>query len=379
MIVSGLRKLRIAWSICGLTLFLVVAVDLALSILFDGGQNSEDLSADLRRNGFPDEPWVVGFLEETARSAGVDWKPYVYWQRKPFQGDYINVGEEGIRKTWQPDDPRAAHGREIFMFGGSTLWGSGARDGHTIPSELARLFANDGMETAITNFGETGYVTTQEVIRLTLELQKGNVPRLVIFYDGVNDVFSSLQAGRAGWPQNEAHRVAEFNILGSRRRLFREASRTGFERSGIGQFARWARRGMEAAADVAPRLASEALARETVEYYEKNVDIVEGLGRAFGFEAAFFWQPAIFTKTPLTPYEEDRERDHRYAAEMYRSATAHVRGHQGLMGRPHFFDLSGVFENDPAQRYVDFCHTNESANRKIASRIYEKVKLLLSS
>ena len=51
---------------------------------------------------------------------------------------------------------------------------------------------------------------------LELELQRGNVPDVVIFYDGVNDVFSTFQNGASGLPQNEASRVEEF---GSRNRV----------------------------------------------------------------------------------------------------------------------------------------------------------------
>jgi hypothetical protein len=37
------------------------------------------------------------------------------------------------------------------------------------------------------NFGESGFVSTQSVIQLMQELQSGNIPHLVIYYDGVND------------------------------------------------------------------------------------------------------------------------------------------------------------------------------------------------
>ena len=50
------------------------------------------------------------------------------------------------------------------MFGGSTMWGTGARDACTIPSLLARALQGRGMSLEIINFGETGYVRTQEVI-----------------------------------------------------------------------------------------------------------------------------------------------------------------------------------------------------------------------
>ena len=63
--------------------------------------------------------------------------------------------------------------------------------------------------------GESGYVNTQSLLALELELRGGNVPDEVIFYDGVNDVFSTFQNNEAGLPQNEQNRATEFNLLQS--------------------------------------------------------------------------------------------------------------------------------------------------------------------
>jgi hypothetical protein len=85
----------------------------------------------------------------------------------------------------------------------------------------------------------------------------------------------------------------------------------------------------------------------------------------------FFWQPAIFTKKSLTPYEQERQGQHGYAAQMFRKVTTLVREDSALQNKANFLDLSRVFENDDAQRYLDFCHTNESGNLEIALRMRE--------
>jgi hypothetical protein len=113
---NALKRLQAIWSIVGVTLLLVVAVDFALAILLKGSEEVEDLAASVRRKGLPDEPWVEGFLDETARSAQVEWKPYVYWQRKAFQV-IINVGTDGVRQTWLPEPPATQRkSAAIFMF-----------------------------------------------------------------------------------------------------------------------------------------------------------------------------------------------------------------------------------------------------------------------
>ncbi len=67
------------------------------------------------------------------------------------------------------------------MFGGSTLWGTGVKDEHTIPSFLQSFL---GKDYDVYNYGETGYVSMQELNYLLHMLAKGNIPEAVIFYDG---------------------------------------------------------------------------------------------------------------------------------------------------------------------------------------------------
>ena len=56
------------------------------------------------------------------------------------------------------------------------------------------------------------------MMELFLQLREGNIPDLVVFYDGVNDVFSAYQQGKAGIPQNENNREKEFNSIRSKKR-----------------------------------------------------------------------------------------------------------------------------------------------------------------
>ena len=64
------------------------------------------------------------------------------------------------------------------------MWGEGARDDYTIPSWLQRFIYQTTYRARITNFGQEAYVSTQEVLVLFEQFQKGNIPDIVIFYDG---------------------------------------------------------------------------------------------------------------------------------------------------------------------------------------------------
>ncbi|HEU4371681.1 MAG TPA: hypothetical protein VFV05_25955 [Methylomirabilota bacterium] len=107
-------------------------------------------------------------------------------RRKPFKGKCVTVNQRGFRATWNErggaDDLR----RNVWLFGGSSIWGSGARDDYTIPSSLSKLLAERFPGVFKVNMGETGYVSTQEVITLLKEVQRGEAPHVVIFHNLLN-------------------------------------------------------------------------------------------------------------------------------------------------------------------------------------------------
>ena len=115
----------------------------------------------------------------------VHFEPYYHWKQFEHVGKYINIDASGVRKTVK--DPNVKGGKKIFMFGGSTLWGHGSPDESTIPS-IVQSHLGDAYE--VYNFGEDGFVSTQELNYLLYQLSLGNIPDAVIFYDGVNDGYA---------------------------------------------------------------------------------------------------------------------------------------------------------------------------------------------
>ena len=157
---------------------------------------------------FPNKSFGEEYLKEV-NSVEAVYSPYIEYTAKPnISGRFINTDGNGLRKTIN----NCANGKpmKIFVFGGSTVWG-GIGDANTLPSLISKKLCEKGINADITNFGQSGYENTKEIIRLELELRKGNIPDTVIFYDGVNEVYSAFQNGYAGAPQNLENRKAEFN------------------------------------------------------------------------------------------------------------------------------------------------------------------------
>lgn len=115
------------------------------------------------------------------RQLGTRYVPFVEWKRKPFRGETVNIDEEGDRIH------RAPGGGErgvVRFFGGSTTWGTGVDDDHTIPA----LFNAIHPDWTVRNHGESGYYSRQELERLIGLVHLGEPMDLVVFYDGYNDV-----------------------------------------------------------------------------------------------------------------------------------------------------------------------------------------------
>jgi hypothetical protein len=205
-----LAKLALsAWAVvlCG-----AIAAAVFLQIKHRKEARSVDAFERKWTESFQGEPWAREYTGEFRASTQMEWRPYVLWRRRPFVGRLINVDGAGLRRTWDP--PHLGEGaRSVFALGGSTLWGNGARDEHTIPSELSRLLNDAGRPARVTNFGELGFVSSQNLITLLLELRSGHVPDVVVCYDGVNDVIAALQNKRAGVPQLSSRLGGAMNRL----------------------------------------------------------------------------------------------------------------------------------------------------------------------
>jgi hypothetical protein len=208
---AGLRTL---WLILGVTLLLLALLEGSLQVVWQL-KRSGDRADMASRAAFRGAEWAREFVDELSLSVRTVWQPYVHWRSAPLEGKYINVAEDGLRRTLQAEVPRSSASdskRLIWLFGGSVAWGWTARDEHTIASELARELAAAGHAVEVVNYGQVGYVSTQEVLTLQGELRRGGRPDVAIFLHGYNDLMAALQEGVAGLPQNESNRRAEFNV-----------------------------------------------------------------------------------------------------------------------------------------------------------------------
>ncbi len=244
------RLLRTSWSILGVTVVLLLVTEAGFRLSFtlkDWLGSEERPDRRILDEGYGGARWPIQHYRELEKIED-RWQPYVYFRQKPFRGETIAVGADGMRATWQPapesrDSSGTGHRKlNLLLLGGSSLWGFGARDDQSIPSLVAKMLYDRGSRAELKNSAEIGYVSTQEVVALLRELQAGYRPDVVIFYDGVNDTTSALLEGGAGLSTNEKNRRAEFNLLQSSVRLAQALGARVLQDSGSYRFAQAVRR-----------------------------------------------------------------------------------------------------------------------------------------
>lgn len=336
----------------------------------DGRDNFADSSPAYSEYSWAPEYWK----EEKARwkSQHGRYEPFVIWGAAPWHSKYINT-DTTPQGTWRRTINAKNGGCEkrnsveVWMFGGSTLYGTGVPDQATLPSFLSRELNSAGPECfVVSNFGVEGYVTNQEIILLMEQLKAGRRPSIVIFYDGVNDSFAG--AISPGIPNahlslaNIKARV-EGSVVG-RIDFLRNSNTLQLVMTGLN----WLRRVRPAETkieEIGPK------ASATLDNYEANVHTAEILGEAYGFRVFCFWQPAlVYGHKPLDPFEmkiasnDTTKSSFHILAEVYQKAEAQ----SASSGR--FVFLGDIFDTVKEPLYIDkWMHLDPSGNELVARSI----------
>lgn len=318
--------------------------------------------------------WSAGYFDEFRRAVRVDWKPYVEWWQRPLRGAYMTLDKRGLRPT--PGEKTAdGEAIRILCFGGSTMMGMGARDDQTIPAVLARRLTECGHRVSVTNYGQLGHNSTQEVITLQQLLKCGERLDIALFYDGINEMACAEQTGRPDGLFNEARRRAEFNLLHPDRRrdliaaaLISSAPRT------MRRLRRLTGLRLRGPLPVEQADLSQvdlaALAREVLAAYLGNVRLARLLAREHRFEPLFFWQPVITTKKFKTQDERRWVNDYTNDPErrrlLYEAIVGERQRHPELIDASDIIDLSALFDDWTEPVYIDLYHLSEAGNAAVA-------------
>jgi len=279
----------------------------------------------------------------------------------------------------------SANSFKVFTFGGSTMWGTGSPNWGTIPAYLqAGLAKLRHGPVCVMNFGETAYVSTQDVIMLLTQLRSGNVPDLVLFYSVSGDIYAAYQSGRAGVPQNLDQIAGRFEMVKSPPTLV-ELLTSSYSYSLIenlmGKLTIANPRQGEPAASVLVTYESMGievakLSDLIVQGYFENYKIVNALAQKYGFKYFFFVQPIISRDSkPLTREEQEMKQGLEREDALNKLCTAVYQTlENGSAKYQNLYTIAHIFDGYDSLLWIDAFHVTPIGNQLIAQKMLDVIQ-----
>jgi len=308
-------------------------------------------------------------LAESWRQAETRYSPFTEFRMAPYQGQYVNISDAGVRGNGGRPPALDAPGPKVFVFGGSTTLGIGVGDDETIPAAIARALAAAGRDDVqVYNLGVVSYYSTQERIALDRLLTAGIKPDVAVFIDGASDFYYCSLPDVSAWDarlaQASSHVHGPLPLLAEllrRSNLAHLARHLGGDKSVVlresGSFC-----------------ADEAQVARVAQRLDINRRILDATAQRLGFSALFVQQPVPTyaydnRKRPL-PVREEMLGYHMNAARGY-PLMAELRA----QGRLWDHGLLWLADLEPAEgnAYIDVIHYSPRFNRAIGDRIAQAI------
>ena len=304
-------------------------------------------------------PWIKRYLLEYAQ-LNTRYEDYVVWRTDNFSGEQINV-QSGLRAT---TGSISKSNTEAWFFGGSTMWGVGVNDQNTIPSIYTQ---KTGIKSI--NYGEKGHMARQSLAQLhnnyLININQDKSHRLVVFYDGVNDVVNlcRIQSSPLGSNQEAIIRAKNSTEIFSYKQTFKQltyfvSNLTHKIATNRGKFIR------THDCDTNPNKAA-TIALRLVATWEEASKVAERQGDDF----LAILQPVAFQGSPNTSYLKKFDANNSLVRDQFNTLYPLIRQH-ALRSGINFIDLTSVYDSCEFC-YIDFCHVSHNANHIIVNSILE--------
>jgi hypothetical protein len=336
-----------------LTGFLLAILVIGVPLAWDIRRAVATAPADARGSlaVYRDLPWAKKHFQEFS-ALKTEYHDFFVWRRAGFEGETITIDRSGYRRHGTADPAQS----NVWLFGGSTMWGTGSPDDGTIAARLEKI----GQRPTF-NFGESGYNAHQS-LNLLMKLQlDGGRPETIVFYDGVNDVEHKCQSQSSFYSTGREHQIRSIlqangvealYIARVLQPLIEIAGRLGHH-DGPGR--------PVYDCDVDERKA-ELVAQNLATDWATAKIIAGRLGARF----VGVLQPVAFVGTPnlgQAPEVVGNDLLRRQYAVVYPRIRAALQ-RAGM----EYIDLTAVFDGDEAL-YIDFCHVIPKGNEMVAAAL----------
>jgi len=237
---------------------------------------------------------------------------------------------------------------DVWVVGGSEVFGLGQRDEHTIASELVRLGEQRGVAVRVQNLGVPGWTIAQESAAVRARLAAGERPDLIVVVDGYNDVMATLIASALYGP--DPNRPAVLDPADSQR----------FVERGLGM-------------DDGGGL--DAVGGAAVAQYQRSRRDLSAAAAQVDVPVVFFFQPDALT-SPVQRGPVESLYDGIVASAQLDDADR-VLEYVSTALAPDVVNLRRSLADEPAPVFADTVHTNEAGARRVAAAVDQRIGALL--
>ncbi len=252
----------------------------------------------------------------------------------------------------------------IWFFGGSTLFNGVVSDSDTIASLVSIKLKENNYDYFIENFGIGGLDLHYEVSNFMNLLRfTENIPEIVIFYDGYNDIFNKINHGgefflfnfsqSLMYDQNNFQKTLYFfsEYLSNLSIIFKNTLGKKIRRFNINRL-------------------SENKKNYTIDQisqdYINSINLADHIAKLYDVKVFFFLQPAPFSRK--NPIGIEKKHHNSKNAETARNIYKKLRKEIQMK---NFYDLSHIFNNYPEQFFYDHAHLSKGGNLIISEEIYK--------
>jgi lysophospholipase L1-like esterase len=336
-------------------------------------------------------PTVLADTFSIATTARPD--PFLGWTFSNYSGSpYTNIAD-GVRRSYEPPVAPGRRAVEVLFLGGSTVAGSYQRDDFTIPSDVARIASQHGLAVHVTNRGAQGYSVWQELNLLEEQLANGYRPDVVVLYDGINELYVQAATGTTSTPSNIKAREYETAILQSEQKAATSAGSQSLLARAYDSYANTSalvrmvrvitgHQSVSSPGQVDNIIwdpdqslsTAEVRGRDAAAIHNQAVSIIEALGAQYHFRLVSFWQPLLYSKTPI-PSESNVAGLWGETPSAWRAMDAAARSNL----RAPEIDLSGALNHSTAPVMIDFMHTNEAGAQEVANAMFPYIDPVLTA
>ena len=283
------------------------------------------------------------FDENRSIPADPGWRLY-----RPRNGDGIFINELGLR-TAAPR-PKSTGEWRVAISGGSAVWGWPVLDTDTLPEYILSLLPQTARKIEVYNFGIEGATLEAELLTLK-KFREIYALDEVLFYTGSNDVLKTYWDVTAGRADFNKFIASGFELSKAARRV--NALLQGVNSDYVAKFE----------SDKLPGVLRDNPLR-------RGVVAAEDYCRRAELDCVFVFQPTLITRSNHPAGEARLAKTYdllfpgmaMLTRRMYQDAIA-----AAPEGR--VYDLTGVFNDNERQFFIDHVHLNEKGNRVVAESL----------